>query len=159
MGKHEWKDWQVRNVIIDGDWTFVTRNSRLLIVLFACAPLFAQVNPHERLKDALVLQQQGHFNKAITVAELLTDSNQLAGVELGRAYLILGSAYRIEGRCVEAQAAFESSLRILSGDPANVSDYALALDNYAGLARSSSGRSVDLAPRYARPAARCIQRC
>jgi tetratricopeptide (TPR) repeat protein len=137
MGKHEWKDWQVRNVIIDGDWTFVTRNSRLLIVLFACAPLFAQVNPHERLKDALVLQQQGHFNKAITVAELLTDSNQLAGVELGRAYLILGSAYRIEGRCVEAQAAFESSLRILSGDPANVSDYALALDNYAGLARSS----------------------
>jgi len=105
----------------------------LLIGLFACAPLFAQVNPHERLKDALVLEQQGHFNEAITVAELLTDSNQLAGVALGRAYLILGSACRIEGRFVEAQAAFESSLRILSGDPANVSDYASTLDNYAGL--------------------------
>ena len=27
IGKRGWKDWQLRSVIIDGDWTFVTRNS------------------------------------------------------------------------------------------------------------------------------------
>ena len=27
MGKRGWKDWQLKSLIIDGDWTFVTRNS------------------------------------------------------------------------------------------------------------------------------------
>lgn len=27
IGKRGWKDWQLKSVIIDGDWTFVTRNS------------------------------------------------------------------------------------------------------------------------------------
>jgi hypothetical protein len=26
-GKRGWKDWQLKSLIIDGDWTFVTRNS------------------------------------------------------------------------------------------------------------------------------------
>jgi len=27
IGKRGWKDWELKNVIIDGDWTFVTKNS------------------------------------------------------------------------------------------------------------------------------------
>lgn len=27
IGKRGWKDWELINVILDGDWTFVTRNS------------------------------------------------------------------------------------------------------------------------------------
>jgi Domain of unknown function (DUF5615) len=27
IGKRGWKDWQLKNIIIDGDWIFVTRNS------------------------------------------------------------------------------------------------------------------------------------
>jgi hypothetical protein len=27
IGKRGWKDWELKSVIIDGDWTFVTRNS------------------------------------------------------------------------------------------------------------------------------------
>lgn len=27
MGKAGWKDWQLKSFILDGDWTFVTRNS------------------------------------------------------------------------------------------------------------------------------------
>lgn len=27
MGKSGWKDWQLKRFIMDGDWTFVTRNS------------------------------------------------------------------------------------------------------------------------------------
>lgn len=27
IGKRSWKDWNLMQVIVDGDWTFVTRNS------------------------------------------------------------------------------------------------------------------------------------
>lgn len=27
LGKAGWKDWELKNLILDGDWTFVTRNS------------------------------------------------------------------------------------------------------------------------------------
>ena len=27
IGKRGWKDWQLKKVILDGDWTFVTKNS------------------------------------------------------------------------------------------------------------------------------------
>ncbi|MBV9033229.1 MAG: DUF5615 family PIN-like protein [Acidobacteriaceae bacterium] len=27
IGKSGWKDWQLKTVILDGDWTFVTKNS------------------------------------------------------------------------------------------------------------------------------------
>ncbi len=27
IGKRGWKDWELKSLIIDGDWTFVTRNS------------------------------------------------------------------------------------------------------------------------------------
>ncbi len=27
IGKRGWKDWELKAVIVDGDWTFVTRNS------------------------------------------------------------------------------------------------------------------------------------
>jgi hypothetical protein len=27
IGKRGWKDWELKSVILDGDWTFVTKNS------------------------------------------------------------------------------------------------------------------------------------
>ena len=27
IGKRGWKDWQLKRIILDGDWTFVTKNS------------------------------------------------------------------------------------------------------------------------------------
>jgi tetratricopeptide (TPR) repeat protein len=105
----------------------------LITLLLACWPLFAQGNLHEQLRDALVLEQQGKFDSAIKMAKLVTDSNQLNGIELGRAYIILGVAYRAVGKFAAAQNSFEQSVRILERDPEHVSDYAAALNNYAGL--------------------------
>ncbi|MCU1299458.1 MAG: tetratricopeptide repeat protein, partial [Acidobacteriaceae bacterium] len=106
----------------------------VLITLFlAGLPLFAQENPHQRLQDALVLEQQGQFDAASNTAKLVINSHQLSGVELGRAYIIMGIAYRAMGNFAAAQNAFEQSLRILERDPEHVSDYAAALNNYAGL--------------------------
>jgi tetratricopeptide (TPR) repeat protein len=105
----------------------------LLVFLLLCAYLFSQENPHALLQKAIVLDTQGQFDAAINLGRLIITSGQLNGVELGRAYLALGFAYREEGRFTEAQAAFEQSLRVLKAEPQAASDYASALENYASL--------------------------
>ncbi|HTW59659.1 MAG TPA: tetratricopeptide repeat protein [Terriglobales bacterium] len=88
---------------------------------------------HESLQQAVALEAQGHFDAAIAVAKQVTDSNQLTGAALGRAYVVLGAAYKYDGKFIEAQEAFEQSLRLLEHDREHQDNYAAALSNYAGL--------------------------
>ena len=105
----------------------------LPVFLLLCAHLCSQENPQALLRKAIVLDTRGQFDAAINVGRLITTSGQLTRVELGRAYLALGFAYSQEGRFTDAQAAFEQSLRVLKAEPQAASDYASALENYAGL--------------------------
>ena|ERR1700678_945303 len=105
----------------------------LLTLLLANSPLYAQANPHQSLHDALLLEQQGQYDHAINLVEQVIHSEQLHGVDLGRAWILLGLAYEVEGKFNDSQAGYEHSLRILEGDPEHIGDYASALDNYAGL--------------------------
>jgi tetratricopeptide (TPR) repeat protein len=66
-------------------------------------------------------------------AKQAINSGKLSGVELGRGYIILGLASQGRGDFVDAQIAFEHSLRILEHDREHPEDYASALDSYAGL--------------------------
>jgi len=112
----------------------MTHIEKTLLTLFlACSPMFAQENPHERLRAALVFEKHGQFDKAIIITKEVIASSQLTGVERGRACIILGLAYETEGWFPEAQHAFDQALRILENDAVHVSDYASALSNYAGL--------------------------
>jgi tetratricopeptide (TPR) repeat protein len=104
-----------------------------LTVLLASTQLLAQMNSHEQLYQAWVLAMQGQFDKTILIANQLTNSAQLNGAELGRAWIILGVSYREQGRFADAQNAFERSLHILDKDPHFVSDYSAALQNYGTL--------------------------
>jgi tetratricopeptide (TPR) repeat protein len=108
-------------------------NNHLLLAVLACSTLFAQTNPHERLHDALLVEQQGRFDLAIRLTQSVIDSNQLHGVELGRAWIMLGVACEVEGKLNQAQTAFERALGILEREPEARADYAAALDNYAGV--------------------------
>jgi tetratricopeptide (TPR) repeat protein len=105
----------------------------LLVFLFLCAHLFSQENPHALLQKAIDLERQGQFDAAISVGKLIIGSGQLNPVELGRAYLAIGSAYKEEGRVAEAQGAFDQSLRILKAEQGVEGDYATALEIYATL--------------------------
>lgn len=108
-------------------------NKCLLVLCLACLPLFAQPNPGSAsLHDALVLEQEGHFESAAGAVNLIIDSHQLTGVQLGRAYVMLGFAYHQLAKLAEAESAFRRALRIFEHDPEHVDDYATALNDYAG---------------------------
>lgn len=51
-------------------------------------------------------------------------------------------AYEGEGEFGEARNAFERSLRILDHDPEHTTDYAAALDNFAGLYNNAGQRDI-----------------
>jgi len=105
--------------------------AKIFIALFlACSTLFAQ---QERLHDALVLEQQGQFDAAVNVITRVIDSGQLSEVQLGRAQIMLGFAYRAQGNFILAQNTFERAISTLKGDPAHPGDYASVLENYAAL--------------------------
>jgi Flp pilus assembly protein TadD len=107
--------------------------SIFITMLLACLPLLAQGNPAATLHDAFVEEQEGKFDTAINTIRLSIDSDELAGVALGRAYIMLGVGYHHEGKFSDANIAFEQSLRLLEHDLDHVSDYATALNNYGGL--------------------------
>jgi hypothetical protein len=58
------------------------RHITILIRFFSTIlPLFARLNPHQRLREALALEKQGQFDSAINMTKLVIDSK--AGVEGG----------------------------------------------------------------------------
>jgi tetratricopeptide (TPR) repeat protein len=95
-------------------------------------PAFGQVNPHQALQDALVLENRGNFVSAAEVAKGAIDSGELRGNELGRGYIILAVSCQGAGDMRNAQAAFERSLQVLEHARQHPEDYASALENYAG---------------------------
>src|ERR1700678_1016520 len=113
-----------------------------MVLVLAGAQLWAQGNPQEQLREAYVLEKQGQFDKAIAIAKELTDSDRLSGAEAGRAWDVLGVVYTQQGRWVEAQIAFERSLRILGQEPQFASDYGTALLNYGELYNDSGDMAV-----------------
>lgn len=107
--------------------------STLLALWLIELPVLGQANPHKVLHDALVLENRGNFEAAAEYAKLAINSGSLTGAELGRGYIILGLSSQGRGNAIDAQIAFEHSLRILEHDREHVEDYASALDDYAGL--------------------------
>jgi tetratricopeptide (TPR) repeat protein len=104
-----------------------------LICATLFAQLFAQAPPQQELRDCLLMEKQAKFDEAISAALAAISSGQLTEVELGRGYIMLGFAYHQEGKFNDAHEAFEQSLHIFEHDPAHLSDYAAALNDYGGL--------------------------
>ncbi len=114
----------------------------LFTVVLAGAQLWAQAIPEGPLHEAYVFEKQGQFDKAAGIAKELVDSGRLSGVELGRAWNVLGVVYTQQGKLMEAQNAFERSLQIFGQEPQFVTDYAAALQNYGELYNDSGERAV-----------------
>jgi tetratricopeptide (TPR) repeat protein len=104
-----------------------------ILFLFIACPSFAQITPARRLTGAFVLEKEGKPEPAIVEVQALLHSNSLNTVDSGKAWNILGLAYEDTGEFALSQHAYEESLRILEGLPNNIQDYAMALNDFAGL--------------------------
>ncbi|MFZ0954242.1 MAG: hypothetical protein WAN17_18375 [Candidatus Sulfotelmatobacter sp.] len=114
----------------------------LFTLVLAGAQLWAQANPQDPLHEAYVFEKQGQYDKAVAIAKELADSGRVSGVELGRAWNVLGVVYTQQGKLMEAQNAFERSLQIFGQEPQFVTDYAAALQNYGELYNDSGQRAI-----------------
>jgi len=111
----------------------------LVLVAFSALMTSAQTSPHDRLDHALALVQQGQFSAAIQATKPLIDGNSLRGPELGRAWALLGFAYREEGLFAESHQALDRSIGLLEHDAAFSHDYAVAL-YYLGALNEEEGQ-------------------
>jgi tetratricopeptide (TPR) repeat protein len=104
-----------------------------IAICLVCIALCAPAKSQNTLHDALLLENQGQYDAAAQVIKGIVDSGQLHGVELGRAYIMLGFAYRQLGNFRSAESWFGQAIDILKQDPDHAGDYASALENYAAL--------------------------
>lgn len=95
--------------------------------------LCAAAQSQQTLHDALLMENQGQFGTAAQVIQKNIGSGQLHGVDLGRAYIMLGFADRELGSFRLAESAFDQAVHILKPDTDHPGDYASALENYAAL--------------------------
>jgi tetratricopeptide (TPR) repeat protein len=105
----------------------------LIAFFFSASAVFAQAKPHEQAQAAFALEQQGRFGEVIAILEPMISSNQVTGVDLASASIMLGVAYDGAGNVAEAQHAYDRALRLLEHDPQHSSQYAAALANYGRL--------------------------
>jgi tetratricopeptide (TPR) repeat protein len=113
---------------------FHTRTGILSTVfVIAACPMFAQIEPTQRLANAFALEMGGKPASATVELQELLNSGSLDALGSGKAWNILGLAYQDMGEFARSQHAYEESLRILKDLPDNLRDYAMALDGFGGL--------------------------
>ena len=115
----------------------MVRISKLFLI--ACVVSIAawgQENWPQQLHQPFLLEQQGQFDKAIQILQPLVDSGGLSESDLGKAWTLLGIAYKEQGHFLEAQGAYEHGLHIFETDEQHTANYACVLELFASLYRA-----------------------
>ncbi|AEU35104.1 Tetratricopeptide TPR_2 repeat-containing protein [Granulicella mallensis MP5ACTX8] len=107
----------------------------LWIVLFIGSPLAAQKTLHEQFDEAFTAMRRGDSASVIDIVKPIVRSNTLQGADRGKAWILLGFAYKAEGQYLPAQSAYEKAISILKDDPLATKDYALVLETSGALYR------------------------
>jgi tetratricopeptide (TPR) repeat protein len=103
------------------------------VFVIAAYPMFAQIEPAQRLTNAFALEMEGKPASATVELQELLNSGSLDALGSGKAWNILGLAHEEMGEFARSEHAYEESLRILKDLPDNLRDYAMALDGFGGL--------------------------
>lgn len=110
----------------------------LFVSLFSICSFFsgsAQTAGQQQQSHSLAfdLIHQGQLDQAIVVLESAVNVPNLTAAQRGRDYVLLGYAYKEKGEFQSAQRFFDRALRVMDVAGDHSSDYASALDLYAGL--------------------------
>jgi len=115
----------------------MARIHRLFLTSFiACVTLWAQENVPQQLHQPFLLEQQGQFDQAVQMLQPLIDTGELRGPDRGKAWTLLGAAYKEQGQFQQAQHAYEQGLHIFERDEQDIADYASTLEYLAALYRA-----------------------
>jgi tetratricopeptide (TPR) repeat protein len=105
------------------------------IVLFIGSPLAAQRTLRDQFDEAFAAIRRGNSASVISIVKPIVRSNALQGADRGKAWVLLGFAYKAEGQYLPAQSAYEKAISILRDDPLATKDYALVLETSGALYR------------------------
>lgn len=108
----------------------------LCAVVSVCSNLWSEASVPQQLYQAVQLEHQGQFHKAVEIILPVIDSTLLEQGERGRAWILLGVAYQELGEYMQAESAYEHAIQIFSPDQKYEEDYAAALDNFSDLYRN-----------------------
>jgi tetratricopeptide (TPR) repeat protein len=115
----------------------MVRTSKLfLITCVVSITVWGQENVSKQLHQPFLLEQQGQFDKAIQILQPLVDSGAFTGSDLGKAWTLLGAAYKERGQFHQAEHAYEQGLHIFERDKQHTADYASTLEYFAALYRA-----------------------
>lgn len=107
-----------------------------LITCVLSITVWGQETVSRQLDQSFLLERQGKFDKAIRILQSLVDSGVSTGPDLGKAWTLLGVAYKEQGQFQQAQHAYEQGLHIFERDEQHTADYASTLEYFAALYRA-----------------------
>ena len=107
--------------------------SSIGLVSLASAQAGVPEKSHIHASDLI---QQGRLDLAVAVLEPEAESQNLDALQRGRAYALLGYAYKEQGKFELAETAFDHAFRFMDAAGDRSTDYAATLDFYAGLLMS-----------------------
>jgi tetratricopeptide (TPR) repeat protein len=125
----------------------IMRRTRFLLcivaILVVSSPsIRGQETAQQQFREGYRQEQQGQFTAAIACIEAAVDADGLSHAEKGKAWILLGYAYKETGQYQKSQTAYERALSIFTGDSDHLGDYANTLNDFAGLYRST-GRAKE----------------
>jgi tetratricopeptide (TPR) repeat protein len=104
------------------------RHTLFILLLTTLLARRAHSQTPTQLQQINLLELSSQFDKTISTVQSLIDSNTLPPADLGRAWLLLGSAYRELGEYTKARQSFEQAARLFEAQNLR-DDYASALDH------------------------------
>ena len=134
---------------------------KMLLVSLAliCSSSFVSAQAGARptpVAEAAALVMQGKLDQAISTLQGEVDAPDRTDAQRGRAYSVLGYAYREQGKFAAAEKAFDRALRLMDKAGDRSSNYAATLDFYAGMLMSTG--DLDTASKALREATNIYQR-
>lgn len=115
----------------------MVRPSKLfLITCVLSITVWGQETVSSQLDQSFLLERQGKFDKAIQILQSLVQSGVSTGSDLGKAWTLLGVAYKEQGQFQQAQHAYEQGIHIFERDEHDAADYASTLEYLAALYRA-----------------------
>lgn len=104
-----------------------------IALVFQCSLASAESSDNDPAATVLDLIAKGKYDAAISMLTPITESSSVNTAVRGRAWTLLGFAYKEAGQFQKARRCYEQALSTFGDDPAADTDRAATFDNFGSL--------------------------